>query len=123
MSFISNPIMGPSSGLLVLDKTPLFTIQEKLSGQFVSIQTKIIVASEFDILCCLDFIFYPKVIRTIQVLLSFQLQENVYERIKLHYESSLIIDEIWSQFNIVRFDKAYLTPPPLRLQTHPNCGF
>eukprot|EP01126_Amoeba_proteus_P011186 TRINITY_DN14487_c0_g3_i1.p1 TRINITY_DN14487_c0_g3~~TRINITY_DN14487_c0_g3_i1.p1 ORF type:complete len:106 (+),score=8.64 TRINITY_DN14487_c0_g3_i1:81-398(+) len=61
MSLSSDPIKGLSSGLLVLDKTCLLTIQDKLSSQFVSIQTKINVTSEFDHLCCLDFALHSKV--------------------------------------------------------------
>eukprot|EP01126_Amoeba_proteus_P053364 TRINITY_DN64_c0_g2_i2.p2 TRINITY_DN64_c0_g2~~TRINITY_DN64_c0_g2_i2.p2 ORF type:complete len:101 (-),score=0.34 TRINITY_DN64_c0_g2_i2:707-1009(-) len=60
---------------------------------------------------CLPANFVSLPFATYPALSSLRLQENVYERIRLYYESSSIVEEIWSQFNIVRFGKAYLTSP------------
>eukprot|EP01126_Amoeba_proteus_P006592 TRINITY_DN12307_c0_g1_i1.p1 TRINITY_DN12307_c0_g1~~TRINITY_DN12307_c0_g1_i1.p1 ORF type:complete len:109 (-),score=0.09 TRINITY_DN12307_c0_g1_i1:13-339(-) len=78
----------------------------------------------------LDFLLYPKVVRILQGIISRllsnfstllfvsypilfmpHLQENVYERVYLHFESSSIIDEIWAKFDNIKFGKALLTLP------------
>eukprot|EP01126_Amoeba_proteus_P037557 TRINITY_DN3879_c0_g1_i1.p1 TRINITY_DN3879_c0_g1~~TRINITY_DN3879_c0_g1_i1.p1 ORF type:complete len:138 (+),score=8.57 TRINITY_DN3879_c0_g1_i1:120-533(+) len=85
-------------------------------------------AATFDHQTCLDFLFYSKVIKTFQdtifhlpsnfsmflfviylVLSLLWLQENVFKCVRLHFDSSELVDEIWSKFDNVKFDKAFLT--------------